>query len=80
MVFKHLRTIPLLTSASHYQQPATPYGWANALSNYIAGSHLITLKGEGHTGYGRGSACTENAVDEGLINGTTPTKSLICAQ
>jgi len=62
------------------QRPTTPYGRANALSNYIAGSHLITLKGEGHIGYGRGSASTENAVVECLINGKTPTKSLVCAQ
>jgi pimeloyl-ACP methyl ester carboxylesterase len=62
------------------QDPATPYEWAKSLSNYIAGSHLITLKGEGHTGYGRGSACTDDAVDAYLINGTTPAKNLICTQ
>ena len=62
------------------QDPATPYEWAKSLSNYIAGSHLITLKGEGHTGYGRGSACTDDAVDAYLITGTTPAKNLICTQ
>jgi len=62
------------------QDPATPYAWAKALANYIVGSHLITLKGEGHTGYGRGSACTDDAVDTYLLKGTTPTKNLSCAQ
>ena len=62
------------------QDPATPYAWAKRLSSYIRGSHLITLKGEGHTGYGRGSACTDDAVDAYLIKGTTPTKNLICTQ
>ena len=82
MVFKQLRTILLFTSASHYQHPAPNNAlWvANALSNYIAGSHLITRKGGGHTGYGRGSACTDDAVDEYLIHGKTSTKSLICTQ
>jgi pimeloyl-ACP methyl ester carboxylesterase len=62
------------------QDPATPYAWAKALSTYITGSHLITLKGEGHTGYGRGSMCTDNAVDSYLLTGETPVKNLICTQ
>jgi len=62
------------------QDPATPYVWAKALANHIVGSHLITLKGEGHTGYGRGSACTDDAVDAYLLKGTTPTKNLSCTQ
>lgn len=62
------------------QDPATPYAWAKALNNYIVGSKLITLKGEGHTGYGRGSACTDDAVDAYLLIGTIPTKNLTCSQ
>ena len=62
------------------KDPATPYVWAKALNRYIRGSHLITLKGEGHTGYGRGSACTDNAVDKYLTTGKTPAKNLICRQ
>lgn len=62
------------------QDPATPYVWAKALSKYIPGSRLITLQGEGHTGYGRGSACTDDAVDSYLITGIPPTKNLICRQ
>ena len=62
------------------QDPATPYVWAKALNNYIVGSRLITMKGEGHTGYGRGSACTDDAVDAYLLTGTIPTKNLTCTQ
>ena len=62
------------------QDPATPYAWAKALSNYIVDSRLITMKGEGHTGYGRGSACTDDAVDTYLLTGTFPTKNLSCTQ
>ena len=60
------------------EDPATPYAWAKRLSTYIVGSRLITLKGEGHTGYGRGSACTDDAVDTYLTTGKTLTKNLIC--
>ena len=60
------------------QDPATPYAWAKRLSDYIAGAHLITLKGEGHTGYGRGSACTDDVVDKYLTTGKTPIKNLVC--
>lgn len=62
------------------QDPATPYAWAKSLSNYITGSKLITLKAEGHTGYGRGSACTDDAVDTYLLTGKIATKNLICRQ
>ena len=62
------------------QDPATPYAWAKALNNYIVGSRLITMKGEGHTGYGRGSACTDDAVDTYLLTGTIPAKNLTCSQ
>jgi hypothetical protein len=37
------------------------------LSDYIKGSHLITLKGEGQTGYGWGSACVDDAMDSFLV-------------
>lgn len=62
------------------QDPATPYAWAKALAAYIKGSRLITLRGEGHTGYGRGSACTDNAVDTYLTTGVLPKNNLICTQ
>ena len=62
------------------QDPATPYAWAKALNSYIVGSRLITMKGEGHTGYGRGSACTDDAVDAYLTSGVIPTKNLTCSQ
>jgi len=62
------------------QDPATPYEWAKALNLIILGSRLLTLQGEGHTGYGRGSVCTDNAVDTYLTTGRIPSQNLICAQ
>lgn len=60
------------------QDPATPYAGAVALSKYIKGSRLITFHGEGHTGYGRGSACVDGAVDMYLTTGVIPTTNLSC--
>ncbi len=60
--------------------PATPYAWAKALSTYFIGSRLVTLQGEGHTGYARGSACIDDAVDTYLVTGAIPAQNLICKQ
>jgi hypothetical protein len=60
------------------QDPATPYEWVKSPTKYILGSHLITLKGEGHTGYGRGSACSEDAVDAFLLTMHILSDKLIC--
>ena len=68
----------LIIGTTH--DPATPYAWSKALAAYIKGSRLITLRGEGHTGYGRGSACIDNAVDTYLTTGLIPKKNLICTQ
>ena len=73
---QHTATPILIIGTTH--DPATPYVWAKALAGYIKGSHLITLKGEGHTGYGRGSACVDNAVDSYLLSGITPLKNINC--
>jgi pimeloyl-ACP methyl ester carboxylesterase len=60
------------------QDPATPYAWAKALSRYIMGSHLITLEAEGHTGYGRVSACVDDVVDMYLVSGKIQFKNITC--
>ena len=39
-----------------------------------------TIKGDGYTGFGRGAACTDDAVDDYLISGTTPAKNLTCTK
>jgi pimeloyl-ACP methyl ester carboxylesterase len=60
------------------QDPATPYAWAKALSKYIVGSHLLTLEAEGHTGYGRVSACIDDAVDMYLVTGKLGFQEKLC--
>jgi hypothetical protein len=54
---------------------AIPYDWARTLNHLIAKSRLITLKGEGHTCYGRGSACTNHATNKYLTSGKVPAKT-----
>jgi pimeloyl-ACP methyl ester carboxylesterase len=57
--------------------PATPFAWAQSLNRQIAGSVLITHKGEGHTGY-RDSACVRQKVDAYFIDLTLPPAGTTC--
>jgi len=76
---KNLKTKPILIVGTT-RDPATPYKWAQSLSKIFAGSVLITLDGDGHTGHGRGSTCVDSAVDRFLLTGTAPKSELFCAK
>jgi pimeloyl-ACP methyl ester carboxylesterase len=59
--------------------PATPYQQAVNLANKVlSNATLITYKGEGHTAYGQGHACVDNAVDDFFVSGTLPAPNLTC--
>lgn len=58
--------------------PATPYRWAVRLSEVLVNSRLISLNSDGHTGYNRGSACVDQAVEGYLISGEVPAENLSC--
>lgn len=58
--------------------PATPYAWSVALAEQLASGVLITREGEGHTGYNKGNACVDRAVEAYLIDGTVPQDGLVC--
>lgn len=58
--------------------PATPYPWAQALAKQLSQGVLLTRVGDGHTGYGKGSACTDSAVDRYLLSGETPPTGTVC--
>lgn len=60
------------------QDSAVSYTWAKGLSNYITASRLMTLKGEGHTGYGWDSACIDTVVDRYFIKEIPRFKSVNC--
>lgn len=58
--------------------PATAYAWSVALADELAEGHLVTYNGEGHTGYNKGNACVDGAVDAYLLAGTVPASDPNC--
>ncbi len=58
--------------------PATPYVWAQNLAKELDSGHLITRKGDGHTGYNKGNSCVDNAVDSFFVSGTVPSSDPHC--
>ena len=58
--------------------PATPYAWAQSVNRQLAGSVLLTRKGNGHTSYDA-SACAHAAIDDYLINLTLPAAGTVCS-
>nr|WP_319034119.1 alpha/beta hydrolase [Microbacterium sp. LRZ72] len=52
--------------------PATPYEWSVALADQLASGVLVTNDGEGHTGYNKGNACVDDAVEQYLVDGVVP--------
>lgn len=58
--------------------PATPYVWAESLSDVLSSAVLVTFEGEGHTAYGRSNECIGSAVDAYLLEGTVPEDGTRC--
>ncbi len=58
--------------------PATPYVWATSLASQLRSGHLLTFEGDGHTAYGRGSSCIDDAVDGYLVNAKLPPDGTRC--
>ena len=58
--------------------PATPYAWSVSLAEQLSSGVLVTRDGEGHTGYNKGNACVDGAVEDYLVNGTVPQDGLTC--
>lgn len=58
--------------------PATPYQWSVSLADQLSSGVLITREGEGHTGFNKGSACVDDAVERYLIEGIVPADGLTC--
>ena len=43
-----------------------------ALAEQLDSGVLITRDGDGHTGFQRGNACVDDAVEDYLVGGTVP--------
>ncbi|MFD4349044.1 alpha/beta hydrolase [Streptomyces coelicoflavus] len=61
------------------RDPATPYRWAEALSDQLSSGRLLTYEGDGHTAYGRGSSCIDAAINTYLLTGTAPKDGTRCS-
>jgi hypothetical protein len=61
------------------RDPATPYRWARSLAAQLSSARLLTHQGDGHTAYGRGSACIDSAINAYLLRGTPPTDGKRCS-
>ncbi|MFC8433016.1 alpha/beta hydrolase [Streptomyces sp. NPDC057253] len=61
------------------RDPATPYRWARSLAAQLTSARLLTYEGDGHTAYGRGSACIDSAIDAYLLRGTAPANGKRCS-
>ncbi|CAL9502372.1 Carboxylesterase A [Streptomyces sp. enrichment culture] len=60
------------------RDPATPYKWAQALAGQLDSGVLLTYDGDGHTAYGRGSTCIDNAINTYLLEGKPPQNGKKC--
>ena len=60
------------------RDPATPYQWAVNLAAQLTSGILLTRVGDGHTAYGRGSSCIDNAIQNYLVAGALPPKGTVC--
>ncbi|MCU1437211.1 MAG: peptidase [Naasia sp.] len=58
--------------------PATPYEWAEALSDQLESAVLLTYVGEGHIAYDENDPCIVGAVDAYFLEGTVPEDGLVC--
>ncbi|MFG2607570.1 alpha/beta hydrolase [Streptomyces sp. NPDC048514] len=61
------------------RDPATPYRWARSLARQLSSARLLTYVGDGHTAYGRGSACIDTAINTYLLRGTPPAEGKRCS-
>lgn len=61
------------------RDPATPYAWSQALAEQLSSGVLLTYDADGHTAYGRGSACIDRAVDAYLLRGEEPDAAVVCS-
>lgn len=62
------------------RDPATPYTWAQGLASQLGSGVLLTMNGDGHTAYLRGSTCIDSAVDAYLLSGKPPAAGTVCEQ
>ncbi len=58
--------------------PATPYEWAQQMTDALESAVLLTYEGDGHTAFLRGGSCIEDAVVGYLVDLTAPAVGTSC--
>jgi pimeloyl-ACP methyl ester carboxylesterase len=69
---------PLVVGTTY--DPATPYSSAVSTVRALGNARLLTMDGDGHTAYGRNSACIDSATETYLISGGLPAQGTVCQQ
>ncbi|MFK0259156.1 alpha/beta hydrolase [Streptomyces sp. NPDC090445] len=69
---------PPIVVVGTLRDPATPYKWAESLAGQLDSGVLLTYDGDGHTAYGRGSTCIDNALNTYLLEGKPPANGKKC--
>ncbi len=60
------------------RDPATPLSWATALSEQLESGQLLTYDGDGHTAYGDGDSCVDQAGNAYLLDLVLPAPGKLC--
>ncbi len=71
--------VPPIMVVGTTRDPATPLVWAQALARQLPDSVLVTRDGDGHTGYGQGSRCTDDTIERYLVSGIVPPEDVRCS-
>jgi pimeloyl-ACP methyl ester carboxylesterase len=74
----HAKGAPPILVLGTTHDPATPFAWARSLASQLDSGHLVALNDEGHTAYGRGSACIDDIVHAYLLHLTVPPAGTVC--
>lgn len=74
-----LEGLPPVLVISTTGDPATPYVSGVNVAKQIPGAVLITNEGEGHTIFGQGKACVDDAVTDYLIDEEVPSDDVVCS-
>jgi pimeloyl-ACP methyl ester carboxylesterase len=61
------------------RDPATPYGWAEALAGQMETAELLTYDGDGHTAFLQGSDCVDTTISDYLVDGDLPKGGKRCS-
>jgi pimeloyl-ACP methyl ester carboxylesterase len=74
----HYAPSPPILVVGTIHDPATPYQFAQEMTQQLGSAVLLTYNSDGHTAYGRGSSCINAAVDAYLTQGTVPAIGTVC--